>query len=531
MSDKKNIDRLFQEKFKNFEATPDPAVWEQINTSLHGEKRKRRVFAIWWKIGGIAALLVLLFTVGIVSYTNLETPENTTPLVNSSSEENNSKTIKNNTKAIDTTTDTTIISDNEAADKITNTTSKNTTITDTANNLKDDSEVLNSENSGVKKKSNTAHRPTNTVVTTKTKSKNTVATTNLKNSLEDKQIQKTSNTNVSNTQKTATKSPSETNKLSSLNTLSAIENRKKETQNNLKNLPEHNKSTVTVAKSASEEDKNNIETPETITKSVAETKTIEDAIKENDSIEKTIENTQKLSRWSIAPTVAPVYFNSLGKGSSLDDQFVNNSKNSDVTMSYGLNGSYAVNNKIKVRLGVHKVDLSYTTNNVITYKKAEINQGNSRVGNIKFNESASENSIMSAQIFNNLSSPESINSLNKNSINQQFGFIEIPLEIEYALISNKFGVNVIGGFSTFFVNKNEIYSVTNTSRTRIGEATNMNDISYSANIGFGVNYKLSNKLNINLEPQFKYQIETFSNTSGEFQPYFIGVYSGLSYKF
>lgn len=528
MSDKKNIDRLFQEKFKNFEATPDPAVWEQINASLHGEKRKRRVFAIWWKIGGITALLVLLFTVGVVSYTNLKTPENTTPLVNSSSEENNSETIKNTTKTTNTTIDNKAIPDHEDIDKI----SINTKITDTTNNLKDDSEVLNSENSGLKKQTKKVNTSKNKSITVTTKYKNTVATvTDQKNSLVKKENRKTSRSNVSNAQKTTIKSASETNKLSSLNTLSETKSVKKEIQNNNNNLTEHNKSIVTVAKNSSEAHKNNIETPEKITETVAETKTIEDAIKENDSIEKTIENTQKLSRWSIAPTVAPVYFNSLGKGSSLDDQFVNNSKNSDVTMSYGLNGSYAVNNKIKVRLGVHKVDLSYTTNNVITYKKAEINQGNSRVGNIKFNESASENSIMSAQTFSSLSSPESINSLNKNSINQQFGFIEIPLEIEYALISNKFGVNVIGGFSTLFVNKNEIYSVTNTSRTRIGEATNMNDISYSANIGFGVNYKLSNKLNINLEPQFKYQIDTFSDTSGEFQPYFIGVYSGLSYKF
>lgn len=525
MSDKKNIDRLFQEKFKNFEVTPDPAVWEQINTSLHGEKRKRRIFAIWWKIGGIAALLVLLFTVGVVSYTNLKTPENTTPLVNSSSEENNSKTTKDTTKTTNTTIDNTAVSDHEDIDKI----SINTTIADISNNLKDDSEVLNNENSRLKKQTKTVNTSKNESITVTTKSKNSVATvTDQKNSLVRKENRKIFGSNVSDTQKTTIKSSSEANKLSNLNTLSETKSVKKEINNN---LTEHNKSTVTVAKNSSEAHKNNIETPETITETVAETKTIEDAIKENDSIEKTIENTQKLSRWSIAPTVAPVYFNSLGEGSSLDDQFVNNSKNSDVTMSYGLNGSYAVNNKIKVRLGIHKVDFSYTTKNVITYKKAEINQGNARVGNIKFNESASENSIISAQTFSSLSSPESINSLNKNSIDQQFGFIEIPLEIEYALISNKFGVNVIGGFSTLFVNKNEIYSVTNTSRTRIGEATNMNDISYSANIGFGVNYKLSNKLNINLEPQFKYQIDTFSNTSGEFQPYFIGIYSGLSYKF
>ena len=39
------------------------------------------------------------------------------------------------------------------------------------------------------------------------------------------------------------------------------------------------------------------------------------------------------------------------------------------------------------------------------------------------------------------------------------------------------------------------------------------------------------KLNLNLEPVFKYQLNTFTNTSGDFRPYFVGFYTGLSFKF
>jgi hypothetical protein len=90
---------------------------------------------------------------------------------------------------------------------------------------------------------------------------------------------------------------------------------------------------------------------------------------------------------------------------------------------------------------------------------------------------------------------------------------------------------VIGGFSTLFLNENEIYSVVEGNRTLLGEANNINDMSYSANFGLGLNYHISDKLKLNLEPMFKYQINTFNNTSGDFQPYFIGVYSGFSFKF
>jgi hypothetical protein len=93
------------------------------------------------------------------------------------------------------------------------------------------------------------------------------------------------------------------------------------------------------------------------------------------------------------------------------------------------------------------------------------------------------------------------------------------------------GLNVIGGFSSFFLNSNELFSETNDSRTLIGEAVNVNRVSYSANFGLGLHYKMTKKINFNFEPMFKYQINTFNNTSGDFKPFFIGVYTGVGFKF
>ena len=64
MSEKKHIDRIFQEKLKDLEVAPDNAVWEKINTQLNKVKNNRKVIPIWWKLGGIAAALILLFTIG-----------------------------------------------------------------------------------------------------------------------------------------------------------------------------------------------------------------------------------------------------------------------------------------------------------------------------------------------------------------------------------------------------------------------------------------------------------------------------------
>ena len=93
------------------------------------------------------------------------------------------------------------------------------------------------------------------------------------------------------------------------------------------------------------------------------------------------------------------------------------------------------------------------------------------------------------------------------------------------------GLRLIGGFSTFFLNENEVYSNFDGNNTYIGKATNINNTSYSANLGLGVDFKLSKTLNLNLEPTFKYQINTFNNTTGNFNPFIVGVYTGIRYKF
>ena len=260
-------------------------------------------------------------------------------------------------------------------------------------------------------------------------------------------------------------------------------------------------------------------------------KTIEDAIAEANNIDEE-EKEKQLNRWSISPNVAPVYFNSLGEGSTIHSQFVQNGKNTEVNMSYGIGGSYAINDKLKIRAGINKVSLGYGTSDVVAFNDADgMMASNSELRNIKFNNQSQDETFVSAQSVNFASAPEVFKTNLKGSLDQQFGYIEVPLEVEYSIINKKFGLNVIGGFSTLFLNENEIYSVVEGNRTLLGEASNINDMSYSANFGLGLNYHISDKLKLNLEPMFKYQINTFNNTSGDFQPYFIGVYSGFSFKF
>ncbi|HEY0090988.1 MAG TPA: hypothetical protein VGB43_00755, partial [Flavobacterium sp.] len=59
MTERKNIDRLFQEKFKDFEVDPPEQAWENIEAELQKKERKRRVIPLWFRLGGIAAALII----------------------------------------------------------------------------------------------------------------------------------------------------------------------------------------------------------------------------------------------------------------------------------------------------------------------------------------------------------------------------------------------------------------------------------------------------------------------------------------
>ena len=75
MKEKKNIDNIFNEGFKDFEATPSPRVWENIQAELKKDKKERKVIPLWIKLSGVAALLALLLTVGDSLYNS---PNNAT---------------------------------------------------------------------------------------------------------------------------------------------------------------------------------------------------------------------------------------------------------------------------------------------------------------------------------------------------------------------------------------------------------------------------------------------------------------------
>ncbi|WP_347923171.1 hypothetical protein [Pontimicrobium sp. SW4] len=515
-NEKKHIDRLFQEGLKNFEASPSLSVWDNVSEQLLNNHKQRKVIPLWMKLSAIAAGLLLLITLGNNIFFQ---DNNSAPDVNETIVDTEPRN-KQNTKNPDSTLDSKTIDSDNVID---------------AEKLAQEDSNLN-ENATKKQPSNNIQKNSKNAIINKNESvvaNNDKVSTSSKGKLTNKAITNTvaSNSNSEKTNEVESQKNSIQKELSKTydekSTVANLENSKLNKLRNEEDLSKDEKSTITdaIAENAKVDKKDSDIGKISIEEAIAEnnkTKEIEDELTEEE-ISK---------RWSLAPNIAPVYFNSLGTGSSMDAEFVNNTKSGEVNMSYGVSASYAINDKINVRVGVNNVKLGYNTHDVFDANDMELNPIKSiATKNIDIDKTPAELAYVTVAGMSFAQVPEPLSNDFNASINQELGFLEIPLEIQYKITNTKLGVNAIGGFSALFLNTNEIYSTLNGNSTLIGKATNINNLSYSANLGLGFNYKVSNNININLEPMFKYQLNTFRNTSGNFKPYFIGVYSGLSFKF
>lgn len=510
MSDKKHIDRLFQEKFKDFDFMPSDKVWDGIEARLQKKKKKRRVIPIWWQLGGVAAAVVLMFTIGNVFIGNDDTPI----IVDSDS---NKTEIKDNSLDKDSTLqkeNSTIASENS---------------TESNSNSNENNSSNNQQEAYSKSPFLKSNSSDNTYVVVQQNSTSTEKKFKDKTSIENRAQNYDKNTVAINLNKDANTNTTENKaQLKSKEEIDAILKPRRNTTDVIVKADTSFNETSDKDKTQSDE-----ELEDALTKD-NEGQDIEEAIAEAN---KTNEEEKELRRWSIAPNVAPVYFNSLGQGSSIDAQFNDNSSTSDITMSYGVKGSYNLSKRLKITAGVNRVNFNNTTNDIIAISDnnfaARSAVNNNNLENVKLGSAIDKASfmLMSRTSLIKASVPESINTLPNSNLEQNFGFIEIPLEVEYRVVDKKLGVNLSGGFSTLFLNENEIFADVNGENILIGEANNLNDTSFSANFGVGIDYSLTEKININLEPKFKYQLNTFNNTSGNFRPFFIGVYTGLSFKF
>lgn len=221
------------------------------------------------------------------------------------------------------------------------------------------------------------------------------------------------------------------------------------------------------------------------------------------------------SKFTVATIFAPIYMSSFGDGSGIDGQFKNNPSSGNSSYSYGVKVAYQLNKKFTIQSGVNLINLGFTTNNVF------ITPGVSAVG--------LSNITSSPNLGKDTKSSKEFNTT--GSLNQVFGYVEIPVEVKYNVTNGKFGVNLVGGFSTLLLNRDEVFVETSDYTQSLGASKNLRSINFSGNIGVDIDYLIHKNLYLNVSPMFKVQTNTFSKNSGSLLPYYLGVYTGINYKF
>ncbi|WP_440120315.1 outer membrane beta-barrel protein [Tenacibaculum sp. Ill] len=459
--EEKNIDRLFQEKFKDLEVTPNERVWNAIEEKLQ-KKKKNRVFPIWWFSGGVAAVLVLglLFYPYVKDEENIEdidaiiveTPKFAPEKKSSKKEELKDNLLKEPTKE---NIEKTLIVKKETKKK---------------NVLKEklhENEVLTANHVVKVSKKELHGKDSNNT------SSRVVEGALLDNNDVVKQVQLTGK----------------------------LEN----------SLPVFKKKENTFLKKEND----------TINQVLKPKKDFL-AVVNGEEEENEEEKINKL--WTVSPTVAVLNSNSFSKSSPIDASLSNSTKG-NTSYSYGVQVAYQLNKKWTLQSGIHLQEMGFSNNNVA------VNPVKSSSSNVAFSSGESYALNDTSQTGFSTSSVSISSGSLDGELNQSYGYIEVPVEVKYSVLEGKkLKTQVVVGFSSLFLNKNDV-NLKTTAFSTSGEANNLNDINFSGNLGIDLNYKFSKKWSLNINPMLKTQLNTFKNDSNGFQPYFIGVYTGLSYQF
>lgn len=572
MKENKNIERLFQEKFKDFEAMPPQDAWSNIEARLENKKKKRRVIPFWFKASGVAAVLVI----GIWLYnqnrfnTIDKTLEKDNSVVNTNEKKSNTfqnvnDEINNNESSFESKVKLpeyhdNYINSNEVVTEVENSTEK---FDNNSDKSISEPTIKTNKNSSVQQKINTEKEQVAFESSENRKDSKINQNKGLKTESENKELLLVFDEVENDKEKLAdNKKGSELDKNNKVD----FNNKNEVNQNNLILEQEDNLEQELITTTVQEDNNNGnflIENEVIVQTNDIDTLKINEALveinevskdsiqvivdadkKEENELEKLLKEKEegknadekeeeKRNRWVVSTNAAPIYFNSLQENASpLDDQFASSSKSYNNSISYGVGVEYNLTKRLAVRSGVNKFQTDYDTENVYYTTLINPDVSSARMKSLHVERRTAAENVMlykkSTALFvdvDNFSNDES------GSLNQQIGYIEVPLELSYKVLDKRFGIDVIGGMSTLFLQENLVSLKTNEFQMRIGEANNLNEVNFSGNFGLGFRYSFWKSFNANFQPMLKYQFNTFSENSGNFKPYIVGLYTGLSYSF
>jgi hypothetical protein len=242
-------------------------------------------------------------------------------------------------------------------------------------------------------------------------------------------------------------------------------------------------------------------------------------------VEKNEDNTNKeetikpSKKWAVTVLGGINSYSSFNNSSLIHHTLDHFNRSGTLDYTYGFALRFDLLDNLAISYGINKTTFSYFTQNIPASNEPEIN----RIQN--YTDLNSSQRISSAELSTFLQNESQTDLLHQTE------YIELPFLIRYSLSSNRFGIHTLGGISTYLQNKENLYVQNeNGDRLKIGSLNNLTGARFSLNLGVGLYYEISENLLIELNPTFKYSLSKFSSRADGDKPYFIGVFTGLTYK-
>jgi hypothetical protein len=255
----------------------------------------------------------------------------------------------------------------------------------------------------------------------------------------------------------------------------------------------------------------------------------------------------KTARWSLTALVSPTYYlRPEVENSSMASQ-INSSEQSRISYSGGVSFAYRISRKLSIQSGLYYSTIGNEITGISSFSgfrgydytkgdhNFEVLTSNGLIYTNNSDVFLVDNSgnrvytIYTRDVFD----PSKANlSYVDNTLYQNFSYLEMPIFLRYKLIDRTIDFNVIGGLSYNLLVNNTVNAHISGNNYSVGKTAGLNPFMVTSSFGMGMEYSISDKFSLSLEPTFRYYLNPFSLIQGpRTHPYSFGIFSGISYKF
>jgi hypothetical protein len=263
------------------------------------------------------------------------------------------------------------------------------------------------------------------------------------------------------------------------------------------------------------------------------------------------ERTAIHDKWGVGTQVSPIYsYRNLEAtdGSTPSTSYYNDVEEGVVSYAGGVNVYYAPLKRLSVQSGLYYSSLGMKVGNAYYASKDNNSSLLDETPAIQASINNSTGIIETQQgldysyAANTVPQPgwelatqyarANITNTAEGEILQQFQYLELPLILRYRVIDRRLGFHFLGGLSSNFLVGNSAYYQDGENKEEIGTTANLKPVNYSSVVGLGMDYSISKRFHVNLEPTFRYYLNSINTGSMiKSHPYTIGFYTGLMYTF